>query len=468
MLKEDRIFFKKVLFFCDLCIVIVAFFSAFFLRNSFSDFLNEPGIYITLLPILLMVWGVLLYYFGIYNTFRTKQILDVLLTVLEVTMVGGGLFGCFIFITKMHAISRLHIFYTFCLAMVLICIEKIVLIHYFQHQHRKGINRKNVLIVGVSNRSQQIIISITDHPEWGINIVGLVDNEARINDTVCGYKVLGTVKEICHIIRSIIVDEVMFIIPRSWLSMIEDVLYICDVEGIRVSVAVDLFELKISKAKFRYLDKFPILTFHSAPDKLLHLLIKRLLDIFISGVLLLILFPVFVITAIMVKTTSKGCVFFRQLRSSINGRKFTLYKFRTMVDDAESKLNELLVHNEMSGPVFKMKNDPRLTKIGGILRRFSIDELPQLWNVFKGDMSLVGPRPALPSEVANYEPWQRRRLSMRPGITCLWQAYGRNKITNFDEWMRLDLEYIDKWSLLLDCKLLLKTVPVVMFRIGAK
>ena len=145
-----------------------------------------------------------------------------------------------------------------------------------------------------------------------------------------------------------------------------------------------------------------------------------------------------------------------------------LYKFRTMVADAESRLNELLLHNEMNGPVFKMKNDPRLTKIGGILRRFSIDELPQLWNVFKGDMSLVGPRPALPSEVASYEPWQRRRLSMRPGITCLWQANGRNKITDFNEWMRLDLEYIDKWSLLLDCKLLLKTVPVVMFGTGAK
>ena len=468
MLKDDRIFFKKVLLFCDLCILIVAFLGGFILRNAFSDFLNEPGIYITLLPVLLALWGILLYWFGIYNAFRAKQILDVLLTVVEAAMVGGGLFGCFLFITKMHEVSRLHILYTFCLATVLICIEKVIIIYYFQYQHRRGINRKNVLIVGVNNRARQIIISINDHPEWGINIVGLVDNDARKNDTVCGHKVVGTVKEICSIIRSAIVDEVMFVIPRSWLCMIEDVLYICDVEGIRVSVAVDLFELKISKAKFRYLDKFPILTFHSAPDKLLHLLIKRLLDIIVSGFLLLMLFPVFAITAVMVKATSRGCVFFRQQRSSLNGRKFMLYKFRTMVADAESRLNELLLHNEMNGPVFKMKNDPRLTKIGGILRRFSIDELPQLWNVFKGDMSLVGPRPALPSEVASYEPWQRRRLSMRPGITCLWQANGRNKITDFNEWMRLDLEYIDKWSLLLDCKLLLKTVPVVMFGTGAK
>lgn len=139
-----------------------------------------------------------------------------------------------------------------------------------------------------------------------------------------------------------------------------------------------------------------------------------------------------------------------------------------MVADAESQLSELLLHNEMKGPVFKMKNDPRLTTIGGILRRFSIDELPQFWNVFKGDMSLVGPRPALPSEVDKYEPWQRRRLSMRPGITCLWQATGRNKITDFNEWMRLDLEYIDEWSLWLDFILLVKTLPVVVFGTGAK
>lgn len=468
MLKEHRIFFKKILFFCDLSLVIAAYFVGFILRNAFSDFCNEPGIHVTLLPILLMLWGILLYYFGIYDSYRAKQIPDVLLTTLEVSMVGGGFFGCFVFITKIQAVSRLHIFYTFSIAALFIIIEKVILIQSFRYLQKKGKNIKHILIVGTGNRAKQFITEIDVHPEWGLSIVGLVDNVVRKNDTVYGHKVLGTVKEIYQVIRNTIVDEIIFVVPRSWLNMIEDVLYICDVEGIRVSVAVDLFELNIAKAKYRYLDKFPLLTFESTPDKLFHLLIKRLLDIIISGILLLILFPLFVITAIMVKATSKGCIFFRQQRSSLNNRVFTLYKFRTMVEDAESRLSELLAHNEMKGPVFKMKKDPRLTKIGRILRRFSVDELPQLWNVFKGDMSLVGPRPALPSEVDKYESWQRRRLSMRPGITCIWQAYGRNKITNFDEWMKLDLEYIDNWSLLLDCKLLMKTVPVVMFGIGAK
>jgi len=150
------------------------------------------------------------------------------------------------------------------------------------------------------------------------------------------------------------------------------------------------------------------------------------------------------------------------------GRKFIFYKFRTMVVDAEAKLKDLLKYNEMVGPVFKMTDDPRITKTGKWLRKFSLDELPQLWNVFKGDMSLVGPRPPLPHEVEKYDAWQRRRLSMRPGITCLWQMSGRNKIIDFKEWMKLDLEYIDNWSLWLDFKILFKTIPVVLLGIGAK
>ncbi|NUN24542.1 MAG: sugar transferase [Candidatus Jettenia caeni] len=178
--------------------------------------------------------------------------------------------------------------------------------------------------------------------------------------------------------------------------------------------------------------------------------------------------PVFAIAAIAVKATSTGRIFFQQQRCSRNGRKFMVYKFRTMVENAESMLKDLLAYNEMSGPVFKMENDPRLTNVGKFLRKYSIDELPQLWSVLKGDMSLIGPRPPVPEEVSQYEPWQRRRLSMRPGLTCLWQVYGRNKISDFNEWMRLDLNYIDNWSLWLDCKILLRTLPVVLFGIGAR
>jgi len=471
MLKEHHVLYKKVMIFSDLCIVLATFFLGFLLKNNVTHLYNELGIYIVVVPTLLITWGVLLYYFGMYDSFRTKQIYDVLFIVIETTFVGIGFFGSFLFITKIHSISRLQIGYSFLLAALFISIEKIFLIKYFRYQRKKGINTRNFLIVGTGKRAQDFINLINKNAEWGIKAIGLVDDDtSRVSaGTMYGYKILGTLDDIPNIIHNHVVDEVLFVVPRSWLNKIEKIIsYVCEVEGIKVSVAIDLFEHRLAKAKYSYLDTLPLLTFDSTPDELIQLLIKRLFDFFSSIIAILILSPVFLITAIIIKASSKGPIFFRQKRCSLSGRRFTLYKFRTMVVDAESKLEELLAYNEMQGPVFKMENDPRLTKAGKFLRKFSIDELPQFWNVFRGDMSLVGPRPSLPAEVDKYEPWQRRRLSMRPGITCLWQARGRNKINDFNEWMELDLEYIDNWSLWFDFKILLKTVPVVLFGIGAK
>jgi len=195
--------------------------------------------------------------------------------------------------------------------------------------------------------------------------------------------------------------------------------------------------------------------------------LKRLMDILTAFAGLLVSVPLMVIIAVLIKLESKGPVLFRQTRAGLNGRRFVLLKFRSMVDDAEHQRAALEVLNEMSGPVFKLTRDPRVTRVGAFLRRTSLDELPQLWNVLKGDMSLVGPRPPLPSEVKRYERWQRRRLSMKPGLTCLWQTSGRNEV-DFDEWMRLDMEYIDTWSLTKDVKIILKTIPAVLFARGAK
>jgi exopolysaccharide biosynthesis polyprenyl glycosylphosphotransferase len=198
------------------------------------------------------------------------------------------------------------------------------------------------------------------------------------------------------------------------------------------------------------------------------MLIKRLMDIVFSFIALVLIAPVCAVVTVIIKMTSPGPVLFVQKRVSMNGRVFDLYKFRTMVQDAEAKLADLQHLNEMKGPAFKMAKDPRITAIGAFLRKTSIDEFPQFLNVLKGDMSLVGPRPPLPKEVEQYDDWQRRRLSMRPGITCIWQIQGRNRITDFEEWARLDLRYIDNWSLWLDIEILLKTVPAVVFGIGAK
>jgi exopolysaccharide biosynthesis polyprenyl glycosylphosphotransferase len=191
-----------------------------------------------------------------------------------------------------------------------------------------------------------------------------------------------------------------------------------------------------------------------------------LIDILVSGIGLIILSPIFLVIAILIKITSEGPVFYEWNVMGFNKKPFRSWKFRTMVQEADAQKEALMAINEMKGPVFKIKNDPRITRVGRFLRKYSLDELPQLWSVFKGDMSLVGPRPAFPNELARYESWHRRKLSIKPGITCLWQISGRNNINDFDEWARMDLEYIDNWSLWLDLKILIKTVDVVFAGTG--
>jgi exopolysaccharide biosynthesis polyprenyl glycosylphosphotransferase len=214
------------------------------------------------------------------------------------------------------------------------------------------------------------------------------------------------------------------------------------------------------------LEGVPFVTFTTTPSNDSQLAVKRVLDIALSLLLLTVTAPVMVIASIAIKLSSPGAVLFRQERIGLNGRIFTLYKFRTMIENAHQLRGEVEHLNEMSGPVFKAKSDPRITTVGRILRKFSFDEIPQLWNVVRGDMSLVGPRPPIPEEVDLYQRWQRRRLSMKPGLTCLWQVSGRNDL-DFNRWMELDLQYIDNWSPLLDLKILLRTIPAVLSGRGA-
>ncbi|MEW6601332.1 MAG: sugar transferase [Nitrospirota bacterium] len=494
MVKEQRKLFIRVQRVADLCLVTLAFFIGYILRNKILDIypLNLLGeylwdenllsisyyaIYIGLLPVLLVIWGGLLSYFGMYKSSGMKSIPEVLLIVFKTTLVGFIFFGSYVFMLRMQEdISRLFIGFTFFSAALFIFVEKILIGYVTKVLSTRDKSFKSaliafrrILIIGTGKRARKFIRIIEGNPDLSIKIIGLLDMEVeKKGEIIEGHEVIGTLDDIPDVINANIVDEVVFIVPRSWLNKIEDVLFYCESAGLKVHIAVNLFDLKFSRAKQTDLQGFPLLVFESTPEKLGHLFIKRVIDFVASGIALVLLAPVFLFIAILVKTTSKGPVLFRQPRCGLYGRQFVLYKFRTMINNAEAKLKDILKYNEMDGPVFKMANDPRVTGIGKWLRKSSLDELPQLWNVFKGDMSLVGPRPPIPSEVQNYDNWQRRRLSMRPGITCLWQASGRNKITDFKEWMKLDLEYIDNWSLWLDIKILIRTIPVVLMGVGAK
>jgi exopolysaccharide biosynthesis polyprenyl glycosylphosphotransferase len=279
--------------------------------------------------------------------------------------------------------------------------------------------------------------------------------------------VLGRIEALPSIVENNIVDDVIFAVGRRDLDRMEDLFLALHERGIRTRFALRLFPHTQAKVEVEELDGLPLLSFSPAPSSLLALAAKRMLDIALALLLLVIGLPVILAIAVAIKLTSGGTVLYRQTRCGLNGRLFTLYKFRTMEEGAHEKRRELLALNEMTGPAFKLRRDPRVTWLGRFLRRFSLDELPQLWNVLKGEMSLVGPRPPIPEEVAQYQPWQRRRLAMKPGLTCLWQISGRSDTTDFNQWMQLDLEYIDSWTPTLDVKILLKTIPVVLSGRGA-
>jgi exopolysaccharide biosynthesis polyprenyl glycosylphosphotransferase len=264
------------------------------------------------------------------------------------------------------------------------------------------------------------------------------------------------------------VDEVFITLPRDeYGPLVEAIVHLCEEQGIIVRVQTELFKLKIARWQVDELDGMPIVTIRSGPPDGWQLIVKRLIDLCGSAVLLVAMAPIFMIVAILIKLDSPGPVFFRQERVGLNKRRFRLIKFRTMIEGAEKQQQMLERLNEADGPVFKIKGDPRITRIGKYLRRFSIDELPQLFNVLWGEMSLVGPRPLPVRDIERIDAqWHKRRLSVKPGVTCLWQVNGRSDVS-FDHWVQMDLEYIDKWSLSLDLKILIKTIPAVLKGAGA-
>ena len=265
------------------------------------------------------------------------------------------------------------------------------------------------------------------------------------------------------------VDIVVFSLDERIIPQVREALLACEAEGIEAWVSADFIQTLFARMQFDRFAGEPLLIYRTTPTISWELMAKRILDLAGASLLLVLTSPIMLGVAILIRCTSEGPVIFSQNRSGLHGRVFRMYKFRTMITNAEQAKAELEDRNVMSGPVFKVHNDPRVTPVGYWLRRLSLDELPQLWNVLRGEMSLVGPRPLPVYETANFSDInQRRRMSMRPGLTCLWQISGRNKITDFKDWVRLDLEYIDRWSLWLDLKILLRTVPVVLFGWGAK
>ena len=327
---------------------------------------------------------------------------------------------------------------------------------------KSGKNTRNVLILGAGPGAEEYVQKVRENPQLGLKVIGYIAPQKNERLRI---PYLGVYGQLESVIKLNVVD---LTVATSFLSdaEIREAVEQLELMGKSVAILLDELTSKVARSRPIDFDGLSIVAYGSVPKRPWQAALKRLMDFVLSLAGLVVLSPVFLIIAIMIKVSSKGPAIFTQDRVGLNGRVFKVYKFRSMIVNAE-ELKEKLAHlNEMSGPVFKIKNDPRVTTVGRFLRKTSLDELPQLWNVFLGQMSLVGPRPPLPKEVNLYNPQHRKRLAVKPGITCIWQISGRNEV-DFDQWMEMDAEYVDKWSLWLDVEILAKTVPVVLMRKGA-
>jgi exopolysaccharide biosynthesis polyprenyl glycosylphosphotransferase len=371
---------------------------------------------------------------------------------------------------RISLVTPLFLGFFWCVSSIMLVLSRLILRFIVKKARLRGHNMRHMLIVGTNSRAIRFARKVEASPDLGYRIVGFVENgwtgNAEFHQT--NYRAVVDFKGFPEYIRKNVVDEVVVCLPmKSLYQKCADIVALCQEQGIMIRFLSDLFDLQSGRSTADHLGDDALVSIHTGAMYGWQVFAKRAIDFTLSLILLVCILPLLLFVSVLIKLTSPGPVFFAQERVCLNKRRFQLYKFRTMVPDAEKKLAELEQFNEVSGPVFKIKNDPRITWIGKYLRKLSIDEFPQIVNVLKGDMSLVGPRP-LP--VRDYEgfdqDWQRRRFSVRPGITCLWQVGGRSNIS-FDQWMELDMEYIDKWSIWLDFKILAQTVPAVLKGSGA-
>jgi exopolysaccharide biosynthesis polyprenyl glycosylphosphotransferase len=420
-----------------------------------------------------VIWHILFSVFGLYGSRRLNDRWDEIWDIARATTLGTGVIAAFGLMFHIWVVNRSFLLIFWCLTTSLVVLTRTIIRASLAHARRRGKNLRNMLIIGTNPRALELVQRIQHKPELGYRILGFADEDWRGIEEFRkqGLPLVSDLETLPAYVRRNIVDEVVLALPiRSFHTYASQIAAACEQQGIIVRFLPNIFDLKEARHRTDELDGDPLISHDTTVTDFWGLMVKRLIDIAVSLTAIILLSPVMLLTALLVRLTSPGPIFFVQKRLGLNKRMFNIYKFRTMVIDAEARLKELEHLNEANGAVFKIKKDPRITLIGSILRKTSIDELPQLFNVLKGEMSLVGPRPL---QVRDYElfetycgDWQRKRFSVRPGITCLWQIKGRSS-TTFEKWMELDLQYIRNWSLWLDLEILAKTLPAVLRGSGA-
>ncbi len=420
---------------------------------------------------LLFCWHMIFAMCGMYASHRLSSRQDEMLDLVKATTIGSFVIFLGHYFLHIALITPKFLVAFWATGVLASVISRLGMRLFLAQVRLHGRNLRDMLIVGTNPRGLQFANKIKENPALGYRIVGFVDHErtGALEFANSGFLRVADFAGLPSFLRKNVVDEVVIALPmRSMHSEASEVAALCEEQGILIRFASSLFDLKASRKRIEEIvEGDSLITHYTGSLEGWPVVVKRLIDVVGSTVLLVLLSPILLLAAVLIKLTSRGPAMFVQKRLGLNKRHFGIYKFRTMVADAEKRMKEIEHLNEVSGPVFKIKNDPRITPVGRFLRKTSIDELPQLLNVLKGDMSLVGPRPLPIRDYEGFsEDWQRRRFSVRPGITCLWQIGGRSSIS-FEKWMELDLQYIDKWSLWLDLEILVKTIPAVLRGSGA-
>jgi exopolysaccharide biosynthesis polyprenyl glycosylphosphotransferase len=455
----------------DVVLIALAFALAYVIRarlNLEHDFYILPGVTASLLVWSMVVWVATGAWWETYDHIEVTHPRIILYHTFRQSLLGGMSLILFEYFGRLD-LSRLFVLLFVLCTWFLLSLFRLNAGLLLRVVRREFSVPHYVMVVGLGDAAQRLGRQLEEAgASHGIRLRGFFADSPEALFTpielVDDYPV-HPITELPEMLRSHVIDEIIFATDSRRLAELEDVMLLCEEEGVRTRIAVGFLPHVNSRVYLDRLGTSPLLTFSSTPHDEIRLLVKRVTDILLGGVFLVLMLPVMLLIALLIRLTSPGPAIFRQERCGLNGRRFVFYKFRSMCEDAEAR-RESVEHMSQRTLAMKIPNDPRLTKVGRWLRKFSADELPQLWNVLKGDMSLVGPRPAIPSEVEQYKRWQRRRLRMRPGLTCLWAISGRDEV-DFETWMKLDMEYIDNWSLGLDWKIILRTIPSVLSGRGA-
>ncbi|MBU1045483.1 MAG: sugar transferase [Candidatus Omnitrophica bacterium] len=460
----------NVVFLVDIFFTITIFLVSFWVRNTFIPSKHSLDFFshLFLIPLILVFTTSFLSYFGGYKSPERTNLAGYSWSIFRAIVLTISALLAILFFLHIQYISRFVIFIFAFLELCTLLVIRTITLVYFKEQVKSGKKSLRVLIIGSRSRARELVLALQEQMVWGVNVVGFVDPDAsRVGSKMLDIPVIGTVENIHDCLKVNVIDEVIVAIPRSLLNDAEPIVMACEEEGIKLRFMADIFNVKMARISLSEVKGIPLLAMEPVAQDPQQLFAKRIFDLTCTLLSLPFLVPIFVIVAIIIKLDSPGPVFFIQPRVGMRKHVFPMFKFRSMQINAEEQLKDIEHLNEAEGPIFKIKNDPRITRVGHFLRKTSIDELPQLINVFRGEMSLVGPRPMSLRDVDRFERGvQRKRFSVQPGLTCIWQISGRSNLP-FEKWLELDLEYIENWSFWLDLKILLKTIPAVIKSKGA-